>query len=766
MPTLSLLVLWGLTAVPLAQDVVRLHRLHLLDHRIGEPTAAAVAALQTERRAAVRQVASPSAERAAALRKNANRTDEILRALGTIRSRAAGAETLPATLKRRVERFVARAEGLRGLRAAVLGHRAAWNVVHEQYTLVIADAFDVSGALATTRDTGPASGTRVLAEFARAGEMLAQEDALLGSARLGKPAAAQRLRLFTGAAATRRTFTVAAAAGLREPERTAWREFANSSAYRRLEAAEDRILAAPEGRTAGGTMPAAGWDTARTEVGDAMRSVEAATQRSAADRSRPVEDGILTPSGIAVLLGAALLAVSLLICFRAVRDPLPGAVGPLSTGSGFPGRRPPEAVGALRAGRESGTRPGTSVPSPAPGATSRTREPAAAGAASGPYAIEAGPYAPGRPGLPGVHPDAVADLALRGHALVQRQLTLLDDLERCAMSPSELGELFRLDHLATRIRRHAESAVLLSGVGPGRTWRGPIPLTSVVWAAVSEIEEYARVETHELPEAAVEGSAVAGVTHLLAELMENAARFSPPHTKVRVSGESVANGYLLRIEDRGPGMGHKRMEEANRRLAESRTPGHAPGDPLGLFVAGRLGALLGVRVRLRSSAYGGTSALVLLPAALLGTAAPLPGSAVPASGRPAPLPVREPGSAIRGPLPVRAAAVPSALRARPAGSTSAGDDPATPYGPPFRPADGVPRPATRTHPAERLPAPPAFAPRSVDSGPGEATVEHARAGNRDCRTRGAGTAPGMSEAGVREKPRDGFRSAGTDGESV
>lgn len=167
------------------------------------------------------------------------------------------------------------------------------------------------------------------------------------------------------------------------------------------------------------------------------------------------------------------------------------------------------------------------------------------------------------------------------------------------------------------MRRHAESLIILSGAAPGRAWRMPVSLTDVVRAAVSEVEDYARVEVRQLPEASVQGAAVADVTHLLAEIIENAAQFSPPHTRVRVTGEPVGNGYALEVEDRGLGMGRDALAEANHRIARSETLDLFDSDRLGLFVVSRLAARQDIKVHLKASPYGGTTAVVLLPTALL-----------------------------------------------------------------------------------------------------------------------------------------------------
>uniref|UniRef100_UPI001CA4A22E sensor histidine kinase n=2 Tax=unclassified Streptomyces TaxID=2593676 RepID=UPI001CA4A22E len=223
----------------------------------------------------------------------------------------------------------------------------------------------------------------------------------------------------------------------------------------------------------------------------------------------------------------------------------------------------------------------------------------------------------------GISP-ALVSLARRGQHLVNRQLVLLDELERRTEDPSALEELFRLDHLSTRMRRQCESLLVLSGSEPARSWSAPVPLATVLQAAVSEIEDYRRIELRTAPGVGVAGGAVADLTHLLAELLENAARFSPPHTWVRVTGHARPDGFECVVEDRGPGLDIAALRHANLRIARCEAPGPEEPDRLGLFVVGRLAARHGVRVELRTAAHSGTAASVLLPASLLSPEEPLP----------------------------------------------------------------------------------------------------------------------------------------------
>lgn len=209
------------------------------------------------------------------------------------------------------------------------------------------------------------------------------------------------------------------------------------------------------------------------------------------------------------------------------------------------------------------------------------------------------------------------NLARRNQTLLHRQLGLLDTMERESSDPDELENLFLLDQLATRMRRHAEGLVILSGAAPGRGWRNPVPLVDVIRGAVAEVEDYARVTVSPIPQAALAGPAVADVLHLLAELVENATLFSPPHTWVRLNGQLVGNGFAVEIEDRGLGMSAEDLAKANEMLENPPEFDLSDSSRLGFFVIGRLAWRHDVRISLRPSPYGGTTAIVLIPWSLI-----------------------------------------------------------------------------------------------------------------------------------------------------
>jgi signal transduction histidine kinase len=208
------------------------------------------------------------------------------------------------------------------------------------------------------------------------------------------------------------------------------------------------------------------------------------------------------------------------------------------------------------------------------------------------------------------------NLGRRNHKLLSRTLSYITELERDERNPATLKSLFRLDHLTTRMRRHAESLLVLAGSTPLRTWSRPVAAGDVVRAALSEIEAYERVDVEPLAGAAVRGGAVSDVAHLLAELLENSATFSPPDSRVRVTGRSVGDGYALIIIDEGIGMTADELVGANRRLAAGSSDLDG-SRMLGLAVVGRLSARHDIHVELMDSPTGGLVTRVIMPPTLL-----------------------------------------------------------------------------------------------------------------------------------------------------
>ncbi|CAL9569728.1 nitrate- and nitrite sensing domain-containing protein [Streptomyces sp. enrichment culture] len=210
------------------------------------------------------------------------------------------------------------------------------------------------------------------------------------------------------------------------------------------------------------------------------------------------------------------------------------------------------------------------------------------------------------------------NLSQRNQSLIEGQLTLITELENNEADPDQLENLFKLDHLATRMRRNGENLLVLAGQEPGRRWDQPVPLVDVLRAASSEVEQYERIELSGVPDAEIHGRAVTDLVHLLAELLENATTFSSPQTKVRVTATRLPDGrVMIEIHDKGIGLTAEDFADINHKLANPPTVDAAISQRMGLFVVGRLSDRHGIRVQLRPSGeQAGTTSLVMLPDAI------------------------------------------------------------------------------------------------------------------------------------------------------
>lgn len=215
----------------------------------------------------------------------------------------------------------------------------------------------------------------------------------------------------------------------------------------------------------------------------------------------------------------------------------------------------------------------------------------------------------------------VVSLARRNGGLVDQQLALLDTLEASVEDPALLANYFKLDHLATRMRRNADSLLVLAGVDrPGV--RMPQDIDEVVRAGISEVEEYRRIDVLALEHVQVTGLAATTLGHLVAELLDNATAFSPPESRVRVAGNAVWTGYEILVADSGIGIADSRLDDLNRRLALAPEFGAVSDDSIGLTVVAKLAARIGATVTLSTSEHGGAVATVHIPSAVLHTSEP------------------------------------------------------------------------------------------------------------------------------------------------
>ncbi len=214
--------------------------------------------------------------------------------------------------------------------------------------------------------------------------------------------------------------------------------------------------------------------------------------------------------------------------------------------------------------------------------------------------------------------DAFVNLGRRNQNLVTRQLEYISEIELKEADPESLEELFRLDHLATRMRRNAESLLILAGSGPARQWSAAVPAMDVARAASAEVEDYKRLRLHHFDPAMMSGAVTTDLVHIMAELVENALTFSPPGSPVDVYGRFLEGGYVIVIVDSGIGMSAEDLDLANHRLGGEGSESEVPGRYLGsLRQRGRLAARHGIAISLQSSHSGGLVARVKIPASLI-----------------------------------------------------------------------------------------------------------------------------------------------------
>jgi signal transduction histidine kinase len=489
-----------------------------------------------------------------------------------------------------------------------------WTGAYGAYTAAIEDAFAVDEALADAEDgqaAAAANAARGVLQFGRVGETIERQDAVVASALAAGRMLPEQYQAFTTALGGQRVLTDALVAGLAPADRTAYRQVLAGDAYRSLSSMQNSVLGAGAGRAAASVFSLDQWQGAVQSVTQGVDAVRAHVDGVTADQADASSAWAVTRAALTAILGLVAVLAALLVSVRIGRGLVIELVRLRNSALELANRRLPQAMRRLRAGEKIDIAADVPVVVPGDGEIGQVGE--ALNAVQHAALQAAAERAELLTGVSGVF----VNLARRAQSLVHRQLSLLDTMERRAEEPEMLEDLFRLDHLAARMRRHAEGLIIMSGATPGRVWNRPVPLSDVIRSAIAEVEDYARVDMRRMPELCVVGTAVSDLTHLIAELVENATAFSPPNTTVLVHGEPVGAGFAVEIEDRGLGMRQERMAEANRRIAAAHQLELLDSDRLGLFVVSRLANRHNIEVTLRRSPYGGTTAVVLLPTATL-----------------------------------------------------------------------------------------------------------------------------------------------------
>ncbi|MEV0899911.1 nitrate- and nitrite sensing domain-containing protein [Actinoplanes sp. NPDC049802] len=518
---------------------------------------------------------------------------------------------------------------LAGIRDEVDGGTAERGEVFEEYNEVVEELREVYFALDNAADTTMRLGSESLAMLNLAKEATSQQRAFLngvfsaGGFREGEYLRYVQLRADLNAA-------IAEFEEYATPEALAAKDrlFGTAQAQRAAQL-EARALRSGDGQTL--RVDPQGYWAAMSTVLDDMS--ELAQSIGAALRARAevlLDEANLRLAGLAavVLICVGIAVYMGTIAAHSVAGPLAELANEANR---LAGERLPEAVRRTAAGEATGP-PGPVRVAERASAEMRRVADAFERVQDTAYAL-----ATEQAELRRASAESLANLGRRNQNLLRRQLGFITKLEREESSPTGLANLFELDHLATRMRRNAESLLVLVGAASPRQWSRPLPLTDVIRAAVSEVEEYRRVSLRRLDEALVAGSVVSGLAHMLAELIENGLAFSPPDLDVEIHGRLVDAGYLIAICDQGVGMSEDELDRANRRLRGEGDFLTAPARFLGHYVVGRLAAEMGIDVQLARSAVTGVTARVSLPVGLLGGAAALdePAPVSPAAALPA-----------------------------------------------------------------------------------------------------------------------------------
>ncbi|MEU5422633.1 nitrate- and nitrite sensing domain-containing protein [Streptomyces sp. NPDC020667] len=609
-PLVSLTALWAFATVITGSEAAQLLTVADVMRKVGYPAEDMVRALQQERRQTLVHLADPRRSDALAdLRERQRATDKAVAAL---RSGADGDVRGDMTAQS-AARFAAIEKSLGDLDSVrrkaeddtISRHGAflAYNELVEPYYAFLS-------TLSALQDAELDKQGRALVGIARAREALSREDALLASALTAGSMSRQDLRAFSDRVAERQVLYSTSLSVMPLADQKTYEDYWRGSSAETLRSTEDAVVLAGADR-ATHTVDPQRWNSAAGTVLDELGRMGTQAIDRYADRVQPAATVVLVKAAAAGVLGLVALVCSLVVSLKVGRGLVRDLRALRKEAHEASGVRLPGVMRRLAAGEQ------IDVEAEAPRRDFGPDELGQVGQALDTLqraAVEAAvKQADMRRGVS----DVFVNLARRSQVLLHRQLTLLDAMERRTEDTDELADLFRLDHLTTRMRRHAEGLVILSGAAPARQWRRPVPLMDVVRAAVAEVEAYERIEVRRLPRLAVHGPAVGDLTHLLAELLENATVFSPPHTGVQVLGERVPNGFTIEIHDRGLGMTPDLMLEANLRLAETPEFELSDTDRLGLFVVSRLARRHGVKVSLQPSPYGGTTAVVLVPLALL-----------------------------------------------------------------------------------------------------------------------------------------------------
>ncbi|MFF0252505.1 nitrate- and nitrite sensing domain-containing protein [Micromonospora zamorensis] len=606
----SLAALWAFAAWVTLREGFNVLGVQTLDAQVAQPSESLFTELQQERRLSMAYLGRRDPGMVQQLQEQHERTEKESAAFAEAsrnwRARFAASDALIT----RIDAVITRLDGLGQMREAVVAGTVDRAGAAAAYTGVLDGLFRVYGAMGQLDDEQIAKDTVTLTQLFRVRELMSQEDALFAGVAAAGRISDKEYAQFAHLVGAQRFLVAEALAELPEADRQRYVQMTEGPAFTKLRALEDRMVASAR-PNAPLPVGADDWQAALAPALKEQEAVVLAGGDALVQRATPVAIWVVIRLVLAAGLGLLAVIASIVVSITTARALLRQLERLRQAAWQLADERLPRVVERLGRGEE------VDVATEAPPLDFGNDEVGQVSKAFNAVQETALRTAVEQAELRRNVREVFLSLARRTQALVHRQLNLLDAMERREHDAEELEDLFRVDHLATRMRRNAENLIVLSGSTPGRAWRRNVPMVDVVRGAVAEVEDYTRVNVLPLGPVSLAGRAVGDVIHLLAELIENALSFSPPHTTVEVRGQLVANGFAIEIEDRGLGMSEDDLAAANDRIVDQSELNLANAARLGLYVVSRLTERHGVRVRLKESAYGGTTAVVLIPAELI-----------------------------------------------------------------------------------------------------------------------------------------------------
>ncbi|MEV7008804.1 nitrate- and nitrite sensing domain-containing protein [Streptosporangium sp. NPDC051022] len=612
-PLISLLALWGFAATVTVGDSMSLLTISTLFDTVGKPGNELGNAIQREHLISAEYLATRSDTVRADLTVQRTATNQARLRFREQTNTESAKSAMSQEMKIRFNEVMNRLNALESIRAKVDNGRIGLVGLSRDFSLVPEALNRLFSTMSLNNDLPLYQQSRSLNMVTYAKDLFSRERALAtGALAMGRALAPSELKLFNELAINRGFLLEQYLPELEPRLRQPFGGMMTSTIYTRYTGYEETLQE-------GETVALSDWRSAGDDLEVVYERALTAVSLSLADRAAPSAATTFTRAGIAGALGLVAVVASLLVSYRVGSGLTRELAGVRRAAMEVAEIRLPRVMEKLRRGEN------VDVSAEAPpleplGSTAEIHDVAAAFDSVQDRAVRSAvEQAKLREGVA----QSFRNLARRSQSLLQRQLKLLDGMQKQAEDPAALENLFLLDHLTTRMRRHAEGLVILSGGAAGRKWRSSVLMEDVLRGAAAQVEDYARVRIYPMAGSTLVGSAVADMMHLFAEIIENATVFSPPGGEVSIRGELVGRGFAIEIEDRGLGMTAEKRASINERLASPPEFDPAETDRLGFAVVGLLAARYGVSVTLRPSPYGGTGVVVLLPENLLGDPEPV-----------------------------------------------------------------------------------------------------------------------------------------------